>query len=258
MRAVLFLSLLGACGRFGFDGVTGDAPTVSYVEAVLADQPRFLYRLDEPSGSVAVDATSHHEMARIGMASGGTVTYGVPGALSDGDTAIELDGDGNAGANSTAGVDLAMVGTTWAADFTIEMFFKPLAPPPPCCSMALFICEDYQVDGFRTGIRTDGLIHLWTDEAGGTSSIYGTKAAQVGVWQHLAFVKRGANVEIYVDAVQVVAAAVDYIPASPLTPSTECGFGSFHGLPSHGVFDEVAVYDTALSAQRIAAHFAAR
>jgi hypothetical protein len=258
MRAVLFLALLGACGRLGFDDAAdaGGGSGVSYAQAVLADQPRFYYRLDEASGAVAHDATSHHEDAPIGVF-GGSVTYGLPGALSDGNTAIQLDGGGNSGGNTGADVEVRTIGATWAGDFTVEMFFKETQPTPSCCSVALFLCEDYQDSGFRTGIRSDELIHLWTNEGGGTSSIHGTATAQVGVWQHLAFVKRGGTAEIYVDGAQIVAAPFDYIPTAD-TPQTECGFGSFHGMPAHGVYDEVAVYETALSPMRIAAHFAAR
>ncbi|CAN5836652.1 hypothetical protein BH11MYX3_BH11MYX3_12970 [soil metagenome] len=262
MRAVLLLSLLGACGRFGFDdtsrdagvGGPGDISPTSYPARVLADQPRAYYRLDEQNETVAVDATGNgNDSGYYGGAA--QFRWGVPGALrGDLDTAVQFDGVGNTGPVTEASVSVP-VGTTWGSDFSIELMIKPLSAAEPTVNNQLFTCEHYLVNGFRTGWRDDLNPILWTTEAGASSSITGSGPLALNTWSHVVFVMRGATVEIWRDATLVASETVDYIPADS---SAECGFGSFHGMPTHGVFDEVALYEYALSAAQIGAHFAAR
>ena len=264
-RAVLILSLLGGCGRLGFDvddqpiDASVDAPDAmpgSYTDVVLADTPRFLYRLDESAGPTAYDRTAQHDAGY--QLFGGTLTFGQPGALlRESNTAVLIEGDGNSGPNIGASVENAPI-DVFQGDFTIELFFKPTGIPIANYHGALFLCEDYLSSGFRTGPRDDLNLELWTDEGGGTSTIIGTTPLVLGVWSYVVFVKRGETAEIWLDGTLLVSGALDMSPPSLTTGRTECGFGAFHGLPAYGVFDEVAAYDKALSPAQIAQHFAAR
>lgn len=262
MRAVLLLSLLGGCGRLGFDdtardvgaGDTGDVAPGSYPGRVLADGPRAYYRLGEQAGQMAADATGNGNDSSYGR-SGGQYVWGLPGALNgDANTAVQIDGEGNLGPNAAASVDVP-IGTTWASDFTIELWIKPLEAAVPNVNNQLFTCEHHLTNGFRTGWRDDLNLNLWTSEAGSTSSIKGVSPLVLNAWNHVVFVLRGATVTIYRDGVVTVSAPVDYTPTDM---DAECGFGAFHGVPTHGVFDEVAIYEYALSTAQIGAHFAAR
>lgn len=262
MRAVLFLLLLGACGRVGFDArsVVPDGPDVdaapgSYTAIVLADNPRFLFRLDEPDGPVARDTTGQHHSA-YGVF-GGALVFGESGALSrDSNPGVRFEGDGNSGPNGGASVE-GLPKEPFQADFTVELFFRPTAPIPAGYNGALFVCEDWMNSGFRTGVRADMTLELWSDEGGGTSSVRGTPPLAIGTWAHLVFVRRGTSGEIWKDGVLVASGVLDMLAPSSGS-MTECGFGAFHGLPAYGVFDEVSAYDKALSPAQIGAHFAAR
>lgn len=262
IRAVLPLVLLGACGRLGFDDRTSspDAPDVdaapgSYTAVVLADNPRFLFRLDEISGPVARDATGQHDSAYEIF--GGAIVFGETGALSrDSNAGVRFEGDGNSGSNGGASVE-NLPRDVFQADFTVELFFRPTALVPSGYNGALFVCEDWMDTGFRTGLRADMTLELWSDEGGGTSSVRGTPPLAIGTWAHLVFVRRGTVGEIWTDGALVVSGPLDMLPPSS-SSMTECGFGAFHGMPAYGVFDELAAYDRALSPSQIAQHFAAR
>ena len=261
MRLLVVLPLLGACGRLDFtatglavpDASSDVAPT-SYTARVLADQPRFYFRLGEPAGLPAHDATGNGNDTAYEL-SGGAIAHGQPGAIAnDPNTAVEFDGDGNAGPNTGAAIEFTMVDPMWAGDFSIELFIKAVAPPPLGWGNALFICEDYQTNGFRTGWRPEGTLELWTTEAGATSKIIGTTSIADQTWHHVVFIRHGAAVDLYVDGNLEISSPVDYLPPDP---QADCGFGAFHGMPTHGVFDEVAGYDRALTPTQIATHLAA-
>lgn len=256
------LLLLGACGRLGFanvdrDAVDGgsDASASSYAAVVLGDQPRVYYHLDELGGPVARDATGHGNNTQY-FVDRGAFAWGLPGALRDGSgTAVQIDGDGNIGPNVSAELPIEGIGIAWGADFTVELFIRPLAPAGGTYDNVLVICEDYLVNGFRTGWRDDLELELWTVESGGTTNLIGVGPLALGAWNHVVIVMRGTTAEIWRDAVLVASGPVGYVPANA---QSECGFGALHGLPTHGVFDELAIYERALSPAQIAAHFAAR
>ena len=59
---------------------------------------------------------------------------------------------------------------------------------------------------------------------------------------------------IYLDAVADSTASLDMVVPPEDAPR---GFGAFHGMPSSAVVDELAIYGSALSAERLQAHRAA-
>ena len=76
-------------------------------------------------------------------------------------------------------------------------------------------------------------------------------------FQHIVAVHAGTSIALYIDGVLAVTdPAFDYIPVD--TTTAECGIGAFHGMPSYATFDELAIYDRALSAAEIAVHVAHR
>ena len=99
---------------------------------------------------------------------------------------------------------------------------------------------------------------MWTWEAGlpiiPTTSQLTTTTLTDNVWHHVAFVRAGDQLTTYLAGIAVAAGTLDM--NVPMLDDAR-GFGAFHGMPSTTGFDEVAVYDHALSAARIAAHVAA-
>jgi hypothetical protein len=261
-----------ACGRVEFsarpdahpDG-QGDAPLLdlgpgaTYSDLVLASAPRAYYQLEEGMESLPVaDASGNGNAAQFDLLGAGTFTFAQPGALaSEPSKGVRFDGDGNSmGSDSGASVQFDAAIIDWAADFTVELFWKMNAPNPTGWSNLVFLCENYTIDGFRIGWNDTEQLHAWTTEAGSTGEVK-TNAAPIDManFNHVAFVHEGAMFTLYLDAVAVGAAPMAYIPADTVA---ECGFGAFHGMPSYSTYDEVAVYPRALSQAELTAHLAAR
>lgn len=256
------------CGRFDFasqpDAAQRDAPAVtvdaadaapdSYAGLVLASGPRMYYRASEAGGSTAFDASGNGLDAVY--STDGTIALLKPGATTDGDTAVFLDADGNLGPRTQAEVVVDAGNLAWDGDFTIELFVHPLATPPPGNDYSIFLCESYLIDGFRFAWSEENVLQFWTDQAGGTTNLQATTVVDMTRFNHVALVHEGTSFVAYQDGVEVLrVASAGYIPA---TPDSDCGFGSFHGMATNGVFDELAIYDRALTQAELAAHLAGR
>ena len=247
------------CGRIGYDDnsppsdASRDGMLRSYRELILADSPHVYFRLGETGGNLVMDATGgRHVIEQLGS----TITLGVSGALADdGDPAMRFDGEGNlSAADDYAVVRLQPPDPLWAGDFTIEALVNTDRPTPEF-GYPMFICEDYMVNGFRVGWTDAQTLRFWTDEAGGATNLFSTlDLIEIGVWQHVVFARRGNTAEMYLDGVYAGGGAlVGYLAPSS---TAECGFGSFHGMPLHATFDELAIYPRALDPALIAAHAA--
>jgi hypothetical protein len=254
-----------ACGRLAFDAVhdgalhdaAGDAVAddalADYATLVMASAPRAYFRLGEAAGSTARDSSGNGDDATTIVT--GELAWGRAGALSrDSDTAVYLRGEGNAGDSSAASVEFASVSSAWAGDFTIELFVRP-GPVLGGYRNALVVCENYLTSGFRTGWSASFVPVLWTTQAGSDGEAEASLALAPATWAHLVFVRGGTSVRIYINGALAGESIVNAIPPDS---SATCGFGSFHGMPSDGELDEVAIYDRALGAAEIAAHVAAR
>jgi hypothetical protein len=257
MRAVVWLVAVG-CGRIGFDPLADDAApgTATYVQTVLADHPIAYYRLDETSGTVAHDSSGNGNDASYDIC-GGQLGLGMPGALAhDPDTAAGLSNNGGAGLGTTASVDVPPGAYVFRGDFTVEGWVEPATPAGPF-NDAFFAAEDYNSDGFRAGWDNELSPLVWTNEDGVTQAPFSLETATTLVaarWSYLVFTRAGATWSVYVDGAVVATGGLGFnVPPTTATMF----FASRDGIPSGTVFDELAIYPTALDATRIAAHYAA-
>jgi hypothetical protein len=215
--------------------------TPPYAGAVLADGPVGYWRFGEPSGPTAHDETSNHNDG----------TYlnnpllGIPGALTgDTNTAVRMDG-----VNDYVRVldsNSLDVGNT----FTLEGWVKRRSGAK---------AADLMVKGFQlTLMNASNANQLWLRKAG-VSTVARTAAGVPadGAYHYIAVTKSGSGagaVKFYVDGAPV--STVDVAPAQVILNTS--GSMSFSGAGSSAAdFDEFAIYPTALSAGRIAAHYAA-
>lgn len=263
MRVLCCSLLLTACGRLGFessadsDARVTDAAPGPYAALVTKSAPLVYYRLNETSGLVAADAMPGARDARFDFDTG-IVTLGELGALSDGTTGVRVAGDGNLGPAKSAAIRFDASHGAWAGDFTVEVFVKPHIAPPSGFSEAIFVCETYMIDGFRIGWDVNSVVEVWTNEAGATGVLQATAAPlDYSRFTHVAVVRKNSRFSIFLDGVLVATdPTFDYNPTVAAT--SECGFGSFHGMPSNATFDEAALYDRALDDAELAAHLSAR
>jgi sugar lactone lactonase YvrE len=212
-----------------------------YPATVQADGPVGYWRFGEPSGTIAHDETGNHNDG----------TYlnnpllGVAGALTgDTNTAVRMDG-----VNDYVRVldsNSLDVGNT----FTLEGWVKRTSATK---------AADLLVKGFQlTLMSAANGNQLWLRKPN-VSTVARTAGGVPadGAYHHIAVTKSGSGagaVKFYVDGVAV--STVDVAPAQVI--QNTAGSMSFSGAGSAAAdFDEFAIYPTALSAARIAAHYAA-
>jgi hypothetical protein len=236
-------------------GMTGDVtnaadatgPVTAYAAAVLADMPMAYWRLGEPSGSqTCVDQTGHGHTASVV----GTVTLGVPGALAhDTNTAAQFDGSGSIDAGS-------ILDFPSPAPFSWEVWVKPtsIAGYREFLSRMTYDRNGNPIAGTYMFAWPGTGMNLGFERWVGSASVLAadTPGLTAGAWAHVvATVDASGMGVVWVNGVQVGTSGTSggSVPAT----AAHMVFGA--ALPC--ALDEIAVYDHVLSAQRVAAHWAA-
>jgi hypothetical protein len=218
------------------------AATSAYKQAVLADRPTAFWRLDESSGTSAADASGQGHTAT----SAGGVTLGSAGALaSDADTAMTFDGQsGNVRDNSSV---------TVGGDFTIEAWVKANSSTQNAPLVSLYGGQSTRTL-YLQGQQFRGMTDMssnWASYAITSSSVDTTN------WHHVVFTSQGGtSLSLFVDG---LASGTATVPAtSAFSANTVLGWSDATWLTKFGGgLDEVALYPTALPADRIKAHYSA-
>ena len=203
----------------------------------FADGPVGYWRLGDTSATNATDSSGN---GRVG-------TYETPYTL--GATSL-LTGDADPAVAFTGGrVTLPTSLNPWAGDFTVEAWVKP---SDATRYAALFSRETYNTNGFRLGQQGNRWA-FWSTESGGTMEIKGAVGSlAVGQTYHVVGVRSGTTFRLYVNGVEVASGSGTYV-----APTGGGWISAVGGGALTGTVDEVAVYPTALSAARIAAHYQA-
>ena len=216
-----------------------------YRANVLADGPIGYWRLDDSPGTTkAHDETKMHDGTYVG-----TCTLGVPGALPN-ETAVHFDG-------KSCTVDLgANFGFPSRASFSIEALVKTDATATGyghIFSKQLRV-SDAPVDGYA--LLFDSPISTYAERAVNSDNRITSPAAfPKAVFTHLIATYDGATLDVYVDG-QPVGSGGDTTPMAQLTAHALIGSAGTTNF-FKGDIDEVAIYDKALTPDRIAAHAAA-
>ncbi len=215
------------------------ATTDAYRNEVLADAPVAYYRLGETSGTVAKDASGNgHDGTYVGG-----VTLGAAGAVDD--------DDGAASFIATSYVDLGDVAALKPAYVTAELWLRtsghsgmPIATPPSPYGYDIYInptgTPRWELDGVLLPVTSSAPSQVVND----------------GAWHHLVGTYDGARGKLYLDSILVVdfsyaGGALEYAAGSVnINRRSDVG-GQICTI------DEVAIYATALSPTRIAAHYEA-
>lgn len=222
-----------------------DGLATSYDAVVRSDAPVGYWRLGETSGTTAADSSGN---GRNGTYAGGP-TMAQTGALTgDVDTAVRFIPNDNVEIANNAAFN------SWTA-FTIECWMKKNSD----VNFQQFILKslnsgtiDYQCLFDNTGkafgsFRTGGVVK---------SSPTSNSALALNTWFHYALVYNGSTLALYINGVSqgtptACTGTVD-------NNAGELNIGGNDGVSwFDGWIDEVAVYNTALSADRIAAHYGA-
>ncbi|MEA3078247.1 MAG: hypothetical protein QOF60_3155, partial [Actinomycetota bacterium] len=228
-----------------------------YQDAVSADAPFGYWRLDELAGTVAADSSGN---GRNGTYVG-AVALGAAGL-------IPTEGTNGAAGFTGGHVDLGTLNLSLAA-VTLEAWVKPQtfgASSPYIDSIvgtetvddnnALLLRLGY--DGLtsrrgRPDFVTTTRVGSPSTEAKAPSAVRGP-----GVVHHVVGVFDNPTLTVYVDGVRVATATASVSDGHALGNAAYWIAGNpLFGRYFDGVVDEVAIYDHALSADRVAAHYAA-
>jgi Concanavalin A-like lectin/glucanases superfamily len=228
-----------------------DAP--SYYAQVLADSPVLYLRFGEHAGEAAVDSSGHHY---DGTYSDSGVVYGAVGAIAhDPSTAVTLNGQLGVGVAMPPGLDFA--GTS---PFTLEVWVKQTSSPGYSFILdhddhaKLRAGWDLLYNG-GTGMGPD--LERWND-AGTTSGsdVAYAMALSMNVYHYVVATCDGAQLALYIDGeVGGLNATVDVVPVTGIAWFVGNQSDSNDGVI--GSIDELAIYDHALDAGTVHAHFLA-
>ncbi len=215
----------------------------SYEAGVLADHPISYWRLGEGGGTIAGDET----VANPGTYLGGAI-LGVPGLVGTdpANTAVGFNGTSSQ----------VRVGQSGSLDLSTQISLEAMIQPSSLGSTGTYRSVLAKTDSYGlqlNGPRLEffivslGIFRLVQAPVG--TIVAGAKHHVVGTYD-------GSALRLYVNGVQVASTAV--IGAADQTIGG-MRIGSWDGTQEffNGTIDEPALYGTALSAARIAAHFAA-
>ena len=228
-----------------------------YASAVLADKPIAYWRLGESSGTVAGDFWGGHN----GVYNGASL--GQPGfSLVDPDTAASFPFSATkAYVGSIQNINFAGPGSS--ATFSLEFWANGF--PSQQSGDGAFICkgtggggEQFCIDGYQGRYRFYG---SGAGAAQGAVDVPG--ASPDGTWQHVVGVCNGPTGEwlLYVNGQQIASGTV---PTTLITTAHEVTLAARQSASAaydfgwNALLDEVAIYDKALSADQVLAHYNAR
>lgn len=210
---------------------------MTYASEVLADSPLLYWRLGEASGSTAADASGHSKTGTYN----GSPTRGVASLIATdlGNTAVQFNGSDDC---SFGGALM-----TNSAGATLELWFKTTATTA--------VASLYEAGVCNMTIYGDG--HASVLPTSKTTLTLGPTNKNDGNIHHavLTYSTATATVVLYIDG--TLAASASITGAGGFYASAARAFRSQAAVTTAGTGDEFAVYTTALSGTRVAAHAAA-
>lgn len=226
-----------------------ESGTVAYFTEVAMDSPQAYWRLDDPAGSTtAKDVTGN---GHDGTYMGG-VTLGAAGAIAnDADPAASFDG-------ATGWIDVKNAFTfAGKVPFSLEAWVKPSTLDSNYHSwMSKNDSSGPPSEGYLAFLDPTGPFSFQRVDSGTKITAQGGTNAAAGTWAHVVVVyDPTAGTIVYVNGQAGAAQAMDVSLAGATTDFTIGAQNAGTTAWWLGAIDEVAVYDYALSAARILAHY---
>ena len=240
--AVYDHALSGSAVQAHYNAVVAGDQT-AYGSAVLGDSPVSYWRLDEDSGSVALDETGANPGAYQG-----TPSYGQPGA--------DLTPSTSLGSSvGFSGDDAVVVADDASLELTGDLSFELWLKPSDFSQRENPLGKAYSGEGMITQ-EVGGRLQFFYGSGGGNTSGYqgfwSLGSLVLGEWNHVVVTRQGSTVRWYLNGVldrtlsSSVSASVSSLPLV---------IGSGYAGGYAGDIDEVAVYDHALSGSAVQAHY---
>jgi hypothetical protein len=223
-------------GRVGLAGSAPKPPAkppgrTDYRDLVLADRPTAYWRLGEPKGN----RSARDERGVLTGSYVGNPRLGAPGAIvGDRNTAMVLDGKN----------DVVEFGPVHSPA-TVEAWIKTSANRLG----AVFSNRNPFSHFSFLGVEPGGYTLAYD-----SGPVYGSRWISDGTWHHIVSTYDNGVVRVYVDGELDEQASILRLEGSA---PARIGFDPAPPNRFRGSVDEVAIYDHALSARRIKAHYAA-
>lgn len=222
---------------------------MSYSSSVLADSPLLYLRFEETSGATCANSGSLGGNATAH----GTFTRNVAGASSETGVGIDL---GGTIADFVDYPDNSSLDIT--ADITLECWAKP---DVAAVNQSLMTkgWQNVSTAGYEFFLNSTRQLQISRAAISGLSVSSGLFPND-SAWHHVAVTRSGLTYTFYIDGAPAGGTTPGATPIQATTRPFTIGATeklTVYSSPFNGAIDEVAVYNTALSAARIAAHYAA-
>ncbi len=246
------LAMSGAPPTFACEtpAVTAPAPALTgYAAAVMADSPIAYWQLDETSGTAAADIGSSGTTGTRAVAA-----TGVPSPLGTG-AATTFSSPTSAGITATVGAGTPL---DRGSPISIEAWINPsqVGQHGGIVEKSVGTTVNTQYLFF---VESGGLVFRITTTDGAWQQLFTNYAPAVGQWTHVVATSDGNWLRVYANGAEVgsLARGGTVVTGAGTIHIGQLGTGASN-YAFKGSIDEVAVYSTALSPTRIAAHYAAR
>lgn len=225
---------------------SGTAPPLPYLTTVLADSPAAYWKLDETSGTSFADTSG----SGLTLAGFGTFTVNQAPLINLGKSVVTSGGGGFIQKLTSSAVLNAN------GKITLEAWVK-------CNAVGgQIICSDDTSGSryFQYSVGSNVLTVILFDSGGATHTRAGSVVINDNVRHHVVATYDGATIRTYVDGVEDGSGTADVFTLATTNSYVQLFARHSSGADTAlliGTLDECAIYTTALSAARIAAHFAA-
>lgn len=238
---------------FAFASAPGGGGGGTYQAEVLADSPVGYWRLDDTSGTAMVDTSGN---GRDGTYVNAPTLGNASLLTSGGGSAVGFNGTDERATVAHDSVFNASVG----GDLTVEMWVKltsastetlqPLADKTNLsgANAQWQLYYDNRSTRRRLRFAVGSAANAWATWEGATTT------SSLGAGGHLVARKSGTTLSLHWNGTQVASSVVSLTISASTNPLSLAGVAGFFAA---GIFDEVAIYGSALSDTRIAAHYAA-
>jgi hypothetical protein len=234
------------------------APTISYAQVVLGDNPIAYWRLDETNGSVAHDSWGGHDGQYT------SVNLGLPGYNpNDPNTAVEFGNPitSDSYVANITGIDFS----TWvnSATFSVEAWVNGEGAAQ--ANGAGIVTYGYGSGGeqFNLDNGNGGRFRFSVRDAINVAHNANGNISPTNTWQHVVGVcdEPAGLVHLYVNGVENATASISggiQAGTSPISiGSRQANYASTYNMNFVGLIDEVAIYNYALGPAQVQNHYLA-
>lgn len=237
-----------------------NVPVTGYAKVVVADGPVAYWRLDETDGSVpATDAVGSFDGAYVPGA--GTFTFGVAGGIpNNNDPALRVT------AGATVQIPYALELNPVTGPWSFEAWVSPAIQPGDFATpfSSMFV-QPGSIKGWNIyqHAASAWTMNMFNGGTGGSfNSDFFDIPLNIGGWYHMIISDDLTTIRFFVNGVQRASTPRSSYVANGINGDPATGGNTVLGhrgdaafLPFDGSFDEVAIYNYALSAQQAQLHY---